>query len=100
VEEKPDMESADAAIFFPDYEDCILGCANVHDQSGIKPHRIVYCGHKIIQKLMADKMSLDEAFEYLDFNIAGAYLGPNTPIIVWAYVDPDEVWYAPGHAPE
>ena len=96
MEKEPDIESADAAIFFPDYGDCVLGWAQVHDQSGTKPHRMVYCGHKIVKKLMDDNMTLDEALEYLDFNIAGSYLGPNTPIIVWAMVDWDAVWIPPG----
>ena len=30
-----------------------------------------------------DGMDADEAREYIEFNIEGAYMGPDTPILVW-----------------
>jgi hypothetical protein len=30
-----------------------------------------------------DGMDPDEAREYIEFNIEGAYMGPDTPILVW-----------------
>jgi hypothetical protein len=36
-----------------------------------------------------DGMDDDEAREYIEFNIEGAYVGPDTPILVWRY---DMIW--------
>jgi hypothetical protein len=41
--------------------------------------RLVYSVDKIVEILMKD-MSYDDAIEYFDFNIAGAYMGEATPI--------------------
>ena len=47
-----------------------------------RPIRLVYDAVKIIQILMQQGMDESEALEYFDFNIAGAYLGSNTPVII------------------
>lgn len=39
----------------------------------------IYDYEKCIEILMKD-MTMDEAIEYMDFNVIGAYVGPNTPI--------------------
>lgn len=49
----------------------------------IDPDRVVYSRRKVIKILMTrDEMDADEATEFYDFNIAGAYMGPNTPKFV------------------
>jgi hypothetical protein len=30
-----------------------------------------------------DAMEVEEALEYIEFNIQSAYVGPHTPIILW-----------------
>ena len=47
-----------------------------------RPIRLVYDAVKIIEILMQQGMDETEALEYYDFNIAGAYLGSNTPVII------------------
>lgn len=37
-----------------------------------------------------DDMSIDDAHEFFEFNIAGAYVGPNTPIFHYFQWDRDE----------
>jgi hypothetical protein len=32
-------------------------------------------------------MTEEEALEYIEFNIENAYIGKDTPIIVWEYID-------------
>jgi hypothetical protein len=32
---------------------------------------------------MRDGMDSEEAREFIEFNIEGAYVGPGTPILVW-----------------
>jgi hypothetical protein len=47
------------------------------------PVRIVYSVKKLLDVLMTrDGMDGDEAREYLDFNVLGAYVGPGTPVWV------------------
>lgn len=45
--------------------------------------RIVYDGKQITAILQGQGMSEEEAQEYIDFNIIGAYAGESTPIIMW-----------------
>lgn len=50
---------------------------------------LVYDAEKIRDNLMQrDGMSAQEAREYIEYNIEGAYMGPHTPILVW----PDDMW--------
>lgn len=44
-------------------------------------HRVIYNANKIIETLTErDGMSLEEAWEYFEFNTEGAYVGEKTPI--------------------
>lgn len=47
-----------------------------------RPIRLVYDENKIIEILMEQGMDSEEAMEFYEFNIAGAYLGANTPVII------------------
>ena len=64
------------------YDDCIVGVAW---QFG-KP-MIVYDRARIIQRLMAEGMTQEEAEEFHHYNQSGAWTGPGTP----AFLDkPDD----------
>lgn len=54
------------------YDDCILGI-------DIDSMRLIYSVDSIILKLSND-MSEEDAVEYFNFNIQGAYFGEQTPI--------------------
>lgn len=45
--------------------------------------RVVYDGRQITDILTRDGMSSEEAQDYIDFNIIGAYVGDSTPIVMW-----------------
>jgi hypothetical protein len=45
--------------------------------------RLCYSVGKIIQKLMSHGMTHEEAIEYFEFNISGAYMGEKNPIYVY-----------------
>jgi len=65
------------------FDDCIIGFAEVWDGKE-RVCRVVYNASEMFQKLMAqDGMSAEEAQEYFDFNIDGAYVGKETPIYMW-----------------
>jgi hypothetical protein len=45
--------------------------------------RLVYDGQVITETLSEQGMSEEEAQDYIDFNIIGAYVGDSTPIVMW-----------------
>jgi hypothetical protein len=50
---------------------------------GVEPNSmcLVYCRSKCIEILRKD-MSYEEAIEYFDFNVSGAYVGEKTPLFI------------------
>jgi hypothetical protein len=48
---------------------------------------VAYSSHLIVEQLVLDGMEWDEAREFFDFNIRGAWLGPNTPLFVQDELD-------------
>jgi len=60
-----------------EFDDAIMGIAEVNHL-----HVVVYSTSKIIDMLLADGWLIEDAYEHFYFNIAGAYLGPHTPIYV------------------
>jgi hypothetical protein len=57
------------------FDDAIIG---VDENNG----RIVYDVDEIINILMRDEMSVDEAFDFYYYNIAGSYVGEKTPLFI------------------
>jgi hypothetical protein len=65
------------------FEDALVGVVHQFDRSFL-----VYDREKCIQILMdRDGMDRDGAVEFFDFNVAGAWVGPNTP----AFLEPWEL---------
>jgi hypothetical protein len=60
------------------FDDCLIGLAEGFGGD----MAIAYDKQKMLAKLVSDGMSYDEAVEYFDFNIAGAYVGKHTPIYI------------------
>ena len=66
-------------------DEAIIGQANVWLEDS-RYDRLVYDAFKIINILMnRDGASYEDAIDYIDINIEGAYVGPHTPIVVWNY---------------
>lgn len=71
------------------YDEAIIGPAYAWINSSPTP-LLVYDAEIIRSILMKrDGMSYEEAREFIEFNIEGAYMGEQTPIIVWPN---DELW--------
>lgn len=71
------------------HDDAILGPAFIWGEGGTRLSVLVYDADLIRATLMTrDGMTAEEAREYIEFNIEGAYMGPDTPILVW----PDDCW--------
>ena len=75
-------------------DEAIVGVAYVwqrHPGGGAtRVETLIYDGERIAHLLVErDGMTPEDAHEYIDFNIEGGYLGPDTPIIVWPYEGED-----------
>jgi hypothetical protein len=70
-----------------DYEDVLIADGFDDAVIGIEPltMRVVYDIDKVIEILMGQGMDHDEAIEYYEFNIVGAYVGEQTPLFVNTY---------------
>lgn len=76
---REDIEALYEDVVFADgYDDAIVGVASCRGETVV-----VYDATKIVDTLEADGMSRDDALEFFDFNIAGAYVGENTPAFLW-----------------
>ena len=61
------------------YDGCIIGVGTRCGMTDV----FIHDKHKMITKLVRrDDMTYDEALEFIDFNIAGAFIGEDTPILV------------------
>lgn len=63
------------AMLADGYDNCVIGC----DYAG----RAVYSIPAILRELVSEGMSPEDAQEYFEFNIAGAYVGEMTPVFAY-----------------
>lgn len=75
IEQIKELYSDEELLIADGFDDAIIGI----DDANI---RVVYDVFKIISILIQDGMSTDEAFEYYEYNILGAYVGEKTPLFV------------------
>lgn len=67
------------AILCDGFNDAIIGMAERINLSPV----VAYSVEKMLDIMIArDGMTYEEALEYYDYNIAGAWLGDNTPIYI------------------
>ena len=68
--ENPDI------VFYPEYTPALLGVSYMF---GEEP-RLVYDYDGVLAIIMKDgDLTMDEALDYFEFNVLGAYIGPTTP---------------------
>jgi hypothetical protein len=60
-----------------EFDDAIIG---VCERIGNEPV-VAYDTTKIVE-ILSRSMTVDEAYEYFDFNILGAYVGEKTPVFI------------------
>lgn len=66
------------------FDDAVIGPALIWDGVGRRITVLVYNAEQIRAILMdRDGMDEEEAREFIEFNIEGAYMGPHTPVLVW-----------------
>ncbi len=73
------------ALRFAGLDKAITGTAQAWDTSGNRFSKLVYSGERIVKAFMRKGMTEEEAREFVDYNVEGAYVGPGTPIVVWPY---------------
>ena len=59
------------------FDDAVIGIVY-----GVQP-KAVYSVKKIIDILIEEDMSYEDAIEHFEYNIAGSYVGEKTPIYVY-----------------
>ena len=70
-----------------DLDDSIIGQASIWNGNK-RLEVLVYDADKMIKVFVdRDGMSEEEANEYILFNIEGAYIGEDTPVLVWQRYD-------------
>jgi hypothetical protein len=70
-----------------DLDDSIIGQASIWNGNK-RVEVLVYDADKMIKVFVdRDGMSEEEANEYILFNIEGAYIGEDTPVLVWQRYD-------------
>jgi hypothetical protein len=72
------------------HDNAILGPAMIwRDSTTVDV--LVYDAEVIRANLVKEGMDSEDAREYIEFNIEGAYMGKHTPVLVW----PEDEWDLP-----
>lgn len=81
------------ALFMDGLDDAIIG-VTTGIASRVEGGRslVVYSERRIIDAIMADGTSEEDAWDHYGFNIESAWVGPNTPLII-REIDEDEELY-------
>lgn len=69
-------EINEQAIVFDGFDKALIGYVESFGGKTVA----LYDRDKVIDKLIKDGITCEEAYEYFDFNIIGAYLGEFTPV--------------------
>ena len=67
------------------FDDCIIG---ICESFGNEP-RIAYDKELVLAKLASEpEMTMEDAYEWYEFNMLRAYVGPTTPVFITGWVTP------------
>lgn len=69
------LENYEDLLIADGYDDAIIGVST--------KEIVIYSIPKILEILVKDGMDEDEALEFFEYNIEGAYVGEKTPIYMW-----------------
>lgn len=77
----------DDTLLIDNYAYALIGvCLTWHGNMLVE--RTIYDGPKMVEGMVdEDGMTEEEAIEYIDVNIVGAYVGETTPIIMWPILE-------------
>jgi hypothetical protein len=77
-----DLLADDETVIFLEPSEFDAAIVGVVREFG-RPARIAYSAPHVIALFCAGGMSYEEAVEYFEFNVAGAYMGETTPAFVY-----------------
>jgi hypothetical protein len=67
-------------LLFDGMDEALIGWARPMNS----PTLAVYDYNLMVEEMMRrDGCTMDEAVEFVDFNVVGAYMGPETPIVMY-----------------
>jgi hypothetical protein len=77
TEEKVEMiaEMAPEALLMDGFHDCIIGMCRRFGMDDV----VLYSQEKVLERLMNQGMTHEEAMEYFEYNQIGAWMGEGTP---------------------
>jgi hypothetical protein len=77
------VKEADKFFYKADgFDEAVIGIA---ERCGDLDQVIAYDAEKCIDILMAQGMDEGDAIEFFNFNVAGAYVGPRTPVFIFKH---------------
>tara|TARA_R110000744_G_scaffold214420_1_gene333195 strand:- start:47 stop:301 length:255 start_codon:yes stop_codon:yes gene_type:complete len=76
IEEAYELESP-GLLFMDGLDDAIIGVA-INNSTPV----VAYSTIKILENLVQQGVGIEEAREFMDYNIEGAFMGKHTPLIV------------------
>jgi hypothetical protein len=71
-------ENNEEAVAFPDLESALIGVGNQYTKKPL----LIYSAKKILEKLMKDGLTYEEAMDHYGTNIQCLWAGEGTPIII------------------
>lgn len=80
------IEYNEEALLADGFEDAFLGVSEVFGRPPLATYDRDKCIDILIQR---DGMTYEEAEEYFDFNVTGAWVGENTPIYLTLWKEGD-----------
>ena len=81
MSKRDDLADLDENLLFMDpeiFDQAIMGCIERAGQAPV----VCYSKAKVLEILMEDGMSWEEADDYYYYNIVGAYMGDRTPVFL------------------
>lgn len=72
----------DGDLLADGYENSIIGILTSIGKDGKEYRRVVYSVDKILNQLVEGGMGADDVEEFFEYNIDGAYVGPQTPVFI------------------
>jgi hypothetical protein len=80
-------ESNPEALFADGFEDALVGMGTVFSKGPIAIYDYEKCAQILMKR---DGMTWEEAVEFIDFNVTGAYVGEHTPAFITFFENPPE----------
>jgi hypothetical protein len=66
------------AIVWDGFDEALIG---IGERCGLGP--VAIYDHEAMVEILMEDMTVDDAHEYLQYNVIGAYVGEYTPIVVY-----------------